>query len=85
LKLKKVVATRRGGLDVLQVVEAELRPPAAGEVHVRILASPVCQDDIVARVGNRPFLPKPPFTPGYERLESGQVIGNVVLLAPELP
>ena len=27
----------------------------------------VCQDDIAARVGNRPFLPKVPFVPGSSR------------------
>jgi NADPH:quinone reductase-like Zn-dependent oxidoreductase len=62
LKFKKIVVIRRGGLDALRVVEAELRPPAAGEVNVKILASPICPDDIAARVGNRPFLPRPPFT-----------------------
>ena len=64
-KYKSISVTKRGGLEVLKVVENELRPPAAGEVSIKILASPVCQDDVAVRVGNRPFLPKPPFTPGY--------------------
>ncbi len=64
-KYKSVIATRRGGPEALQVVENELRPPAAGEVRFKVLATPVCQDDIAARVGNRPFLPKLPFVPGY--------------------
>jgi len=37
-------------------------------VRIKILATPVCQDDIAARVGNRPFLPRIPFVPGYSIL-----------------
>ncbi len=62
---QSVVVTRRGGPEALQIVENEVRPPVAGEVRVRILASPIAQDDVAARIGNRPVLPKLPFTPGY--------------------
>ena len=65
MNYKSVQVPRRGGPEVLQVVENELRPPAPGEARVRILAVPVCQDDVAVRLGNRPFLPKPPFVPGY--------------------
>jgi NADPH:quinone reductase-like Zn-dependent oxidoreductase len=65
VKYKSVVATRRGGPQVLQVIENDLRPPAAGEARIKIQATPVCQDDVAVRVGNRPFLAKPPFVPGY--------------------
>jgi NADPH:quinone reductase-like Zn-dependent oxidoreductase len=65
MKYKKVLVTSRGGTDAVQFVENELREPVEGEVRIRILASPVCQDDIAIRVGNRPFLAKIPFTPGY--------------------
>jgi NADPH:quinone reductase-like Zn-dependent oxidoreductase len=71
MKYKSVVVTKRGGPQVLQIVENDLREPAAGQVCVKIQASPVCQDDVAVRVGNRPFLAKPPFTPGYTIL--GQV------------
>ncbi|MFN2167484.1 MAG: alcohol dehydrogenase catalytic domain-containing protein, partial [Anaerolineae bacterium] len=46
-------------------MDNDLRPPSAGEARIRVLATPVCQDDVAARVGNRPFLPKVPFVPGY--------------------
>lgn len=62
---KSVVVTRRGGLDALQIVENDLRPPAEGQARIRILATAVCQDDVSIRLGNRPFLKKPPFVPGY--------------------
>jgi NADPH:quinone reductase-like Zn-dependent oxidoreductase len=65
---KSILVVERGGPETLQVVENELREPLPGEVRIRILATPVCQDDIAARVGNRPFLPKLPFVPGYSIL-----------------
>ena len=64
-KYKSVVVTKRGGPEVLRVVENDLRPPSAGEARIRILATPVVQDDIAVRDGNRPFLAKIPFVPGY--------------------
>jgi NADPH:quinone reductase-like Zn-dependent oxidoreductase len=65
---KTITVTKRGGPKVLQVVEHDLRTPSPGEVRIRILATPVCRDDIAARVGNRPFLPRVPFVPGYSIL-----------------
>ncbi|MAT97114.1 MAG: oxidoreductase [Anaerolineaceae bacterium] len=78
MNYKSVVVTRRGGLDALQIVENDLRPPAEGEARVRILATPVCQDDVAIRVGNRPFLKKPPFTPGYAFIGVVAAIGEQV-------
>ena len=39
MKYKRVVITRHGGLEVLQVVEDELPEPQIGQVRVKILAS----------------------------------------------
>ncbi len=58
MKYKSVIVTRRGGPDVMQVVENDLRAPAAGEVRVKILASCVCAPDVQARYGQSPFKPK---------------------------
>ena len=77
MKYKSIVVTKRGGLDALQIVENELRPPAAGEARIHVLAAPVCQDDVAIRMGKRPFLKKPPFVPGYA------CIGTVEALGPE--
>ncbi len=71
---KSIVATKQGGPEVLQIVENELRSPHTGEARIRMLATAVCQDDIGARVGNRPFLPKFPFVPGYS------IVGEVAAL-----
>ncbi len=78
MKYKSVVVTRRGGLEAVQIVENELHPPAQGEARIRILATPVCQDDIAIRIGNRPFLRKPPFVPGYAFIGTVEAIGENV-------
>jgi NADPH:quinone reductase-like Zn-dependent oxidoreductase len=78
MKYKSVVATAHGSSDVLKITENDLRAPAAGEVRIKILAVGVCQDDIAARVGNRPFLPKVPFTPGYNIVGAVDAIGTEV-------
>lgn len=81
MKYKSVIATARGGPDVLQVVENEMQPVAAGEARIRIIATPVTQDDIAVRRGNRPWLAEIPFTPGYSILgevdEVGPDVSNV--------
>ena len=76
MKYKSVVVTRRGGPEVLQIMENDLRPPSAGEARIKILATPVVQDDIAVRVGNRPFLAKIPFTPGYSILGVVDALGD---------
>jgi NADPH:quinone reductase-like Zn-dependent oxidoreductase len=78
MKYRSVVVTKRGGRDALQIMENELRPPAAGEVRIKIQATPVCQDDVAVRVGNRPFLPKLPFVPGYSILGEVDALGEGV-------
>lgn len=78
MKYKSIVVTARGGPEVLQVVENDLRPPLAGEVRIKIIATPVCQDDIAVRQGNRPWLEKIPFVPGYSILGEVDAIGEEV-------
>jgi NADPH:quinone reductase-like Zn-dependent oxidoreductase len=78
MKYKSVVVTQRGGPEVIQIVESDLRPPIEGEARVRILATAVCQDDVAIRVGNRPFLKKPPFVPGYAFVGIVEAIGEGV-------
>lgn len=73
---KSFVVNQRGGPEMLQMIENELREPIAGEIRIKILATPVCQDDIAVRIGNRPFLAKLPFTPGYSILGTVDEIGK---------
>lgn len=74
-KYKSFQVPHHGGVDVIQIIEKDLRPPAEGEARIRILASPVCQDDIAIRLGNRPFMPKFPFIPGYSFIGVVDAIG----------
>ncbi len=81
MKYKSVVVTQRGGPDVLQVIENDLRPPSSGEVRARILAVSVCAPDISSRYGHTPFAPKMPFVPGYAVIGDVDAIGVAVTQA----
>lgn len=81
MKYRSVIVTKRGGPEFLQIIEKELPPPLSGEAQIRILATPVCQDDVAVRVGNRPFLAKVPFVPGYSILGVVEAIGEDVTQA----
>jgi NADPH:quinone reductase-like Zn-dependent oxidoreductase len=78
MQYKSVVVTKRGGPEFLQVVENELYAPSAGQARIRVLATLVVQDDVAVRVGNRPFLPKIPFVPGYTILGVVDAVGDEV-------
>jgi NADPH:quinone reductase-like Zn-dependent oxidoreductase len=78
MQYKSIIVSRRGGPEVLEIIENDLRAPSAREARIRILATPVCQDDIAVRVGNRPFLAKTPFVPGYSILGMVDAIGEGV-------
>ncbi|MBD0304440.1 MAG: zinc-binding dehydrogenase, partial [Tolypothrix sp. T3-bin4] len=66
MKYKRILITRHGGSEVLQLIEDELPEPQAGEVRVKILATGVAFTDVLIREGLYPGLPKVPFSPGYE-------------------
>jgi NADPH2:quinone reductase len=66
MKYKRVVISRYGGPEVLQVMEDELPEPRPGEVRVKILAAGVAWGDILKRNGFGIGSRRPPFTPGYD-------------------
>lgn len=66
VRYKRVVISRLGGPEVLEVREEELPEPGLGEVRVRILATGVSLPDILMREGVHPEAPSPPFTPGWD-------------------
>ncbi len=78
MKYKSVIVTKKGGPEVLQVTESELRPPAAGEARIKVLATGVGRTDINYRYGLSPFSPKVPFVPGYEIMGIVDAIGDGV-------
>ena len=69
MKYKRVVISREGGPDVLQVVEENLPQPDRGEVRVEVLTTGVLLADILWQSGMVPGSPKPPFTPGGKQLD----------------
>ncbi len=65
MRTRRVVVTRYGGPEAIEIQDAELGAPAPGEVQLRVLASGVAFGDVLKRRGLMPNL-RPPFTPGYD-------------------
>jgi NADPH:quinone reductase-like Zn-dependent oxidoreductase len=65
MKYKRIVVSKRGPPENLQITEYDLRDPSTREVRVKVLATCVCLPDVQARYGLSPFAPKLPFMPGY--------------------
>jgi NADPH2:quinone reductase len=67
VKHHRVIVTRHGGPDVLQVVEEDLPEPQAGEVRVKVLAAGISGYDLMfRRSGRLPGTPRVPFTLGED-------------------
>lgn len=81
MKYKSVIVTRRGGPEVLQIIENDLRAPSAGEICIKILAASVCLPDVQARYGQTPFAPKIPYVPGSAIIGVVDAIGKNVTKA----
>jgi NADPH:quinone reductase len=81
MRYSSIVVTKRGGPDVLQVVENDLRPPSVRETRIKVLATPVCGPDVQARYGQTPIAPKVPFVPGYAVIGVVDAIGHEVTRA----
>jgi len=61
-----VMLTKKGGPEVLQVVELPVTDPGPGQLRVRVTAAGMGSTDIAMLGGGYPFAPKIPFVPGYE-------------------
>jgi NADPH:quinone reductase-like Zn-dependent oxidoreductase len=67
MKYHRVVVTRHGGPDVLQMVEEDLPEPQAGQVRVKVLAAGVSAYDLMfRRAAWLPGTPPVPFTLGTD-------------------
>src|ERR687894_3001055 len=66
MKQKQVLLTKKGGPEVLEVVEREAPEPGPGEARVKVLATGVAFADVMMRYGLYPGVPDFPFTPGYD-------------------
>ncbi len=72
MRTRRVVVTRFGGPETIDIQDADLPDPGPGEVQLRVLASGVAFGDVLKRRGMIPGL-KAPFTPGYDL--AGEVAG----------
>jgi len=77
MKYRRVVVSRTGEPEVMQIVEEELPQPVIGQARVKILAADISFSDVNIRRGRYPGAPRPPFTPGYA------MVGVVDQLGPE--
>lgn len=74
--IRKVLIPRFGDESVLQVIEAKIASPQAGELQVQVLHSVVAGSDVNMRRGTYPFQKKAPLVPGYSMI--GEVLENGV-------
>ena len=64
---RRVVVSKRGGPDVLHVIEETLLEPQPGEVRVKVLAAGVsAYDAMLRRSGSLIGAPRVPYTPGED-------------------
>jgi NADPH:quinone reductase-like Zn-dependent oxidoreductase len=63
---RAVMVTKRGGPEVLQIVELPVEPPGPGQLRVRVHAAGVGSTDLLLLAGKYRYAPKIPVVPGYE-------------------
>jgi len=63
---RAVMLTKKGGPEVLQVVELPVERPGPDQLRIRVRAAGVGSTDLVMLTGGYMFAPKIPFVPGYE-------------------
>jgi NADPH:quinone reductase len=75
---RAVMLTKKGGPEVLHVVELPMERPGPGQLRVRVRAAGVGSTDLMMFSGNYAYAPKPPFVPGYEVAGVVDAIGSGV-------
>lgn len=75
---RAVMLTKKGGPEVLQVVELPVQAPGPQQLRVRVRAAGVGATDLLMLKGNYMFAPKIPFVPGYEAAGEIDAIGEGV-------
>jgi len=78
VKYLRVVVTRYGGPETLELREDECPEPKKGEVRVQVLVAGVSLPDIMARQGIHPETPRAPFTPGWDLVGVVERLGDGV-------
>jgi NADPH2:quinone reductase len=72
---RAVMLTKKGGPEVLQVVELPIEPPGPGQLRIRVRAAGVGSTDLIMLTGKYRYAPKMPFVPGYEVAGVVEAIG----------
>jgi NADPH2:quinone reductase len=72
---RAVMITKKGGPEVLQVVELPIEHPGPGQILVRVRAAGVGSTDLLMLSGNYLYAPKIPMVPGYEIAGAVEEIG----------
>src|SRR5215471_20237127 len=72
---RAVMLTKKGGPEVLQIVELPIEPPGPGQLRVRVRAAGVSSTDLTMLAGNDRYAPKIPFVVGYEVAGVVEAIG----------
>src|SRR5271168_3816763 len=72
---RAVMFTKKGGPEVLRIVELPVEPPGAGQLRVRVRAAGVGASDLTMLAGKYRYAPKIPFVPGYEAAGVVDAIG----------
>ncbi len=75
---RAVMLTKKGGPEVLQVVELPVEQSGPGQLRVRVHAAGMGSTDLTMLAGNYPYAPKIPFVPGYEVAGVVEAMGSGV-------
>lgn len=75
---RRIVVRRRGGPEVLEVVEEPRSQPTAGQVRLSTLAAGVSGMDLMVRAHRFPGFPRVPFTPGVDVVGVVDAVGDGV-------
>jgi NADPH2:quinone reductase len=70
--------TKKGGPEVLKVVELPIENSGPGQLRVGVLAAGIGSTDLSMLTGNYMYSPKIPFVPGYEVAGVVDAIGHGV-------
>jgi ABC-type glycerol-3-phosphate transport system substrate-binding protein len=81
---RAVMLTKRGGPEVLQVVELPVEQPGAGQLRVRVRAAGVGSTDLIMLAGSYMYAPKIPFGPGYGAEDLRPAVGGLPDMLPTL-
>lgn len=78
MSYQRIIASRQGGPEVLEIIENKLRDPGPGEALIKVQRAGVAFGDLLWMSGAVPGSPKPPFTPGYDLVGAIEQLGSEV-------